>query len=126
MHHVGLKASLKLYLSNLCYFHSTVLPHPPKSLTSSSIQSMSVTISWSPGFDGYSSTLRYILEISRKVPVSWTPYANNIDASRSTYTVYGLEPFSSYMFRMRAVTNVGQSAYSAVLEVKTLESGQYC
>eukprot|EP00794_Sanderia_malayensis_P015842 gene15842-17438_t len=99
-----------------------VRPHPPTSLSANSIQSMSVTISWSRGFDGYSPTLSYSLDISRKHPIAWTQYAANIHASETSYTVVGLEPFTAYLFRMQSITSIGQSAHSAVLEVKTLES----
>ena len=102
-----------------------MLPYPPKALTAKASQSTSITVYWSHGFDGYSATLRYILDISRKTPVAWRQYTDSITASRLNFTVSGLEPYTVYMLRMKSVNAIGQSSYSSLVEARTLEDGMY-
>ncbi|XP_065067823.1 roundabout homolog 2-like isoform X2 [Rhopilema esculentum] len=98
-----------------------MLPYPPKQLRAVSTHANSITIFWQQGFDGYSSTLGYVLEVSLKDAGSWRVYANNISARTGNYTVIGLQPYTVYSARMKAFTVIGMSAYSVSIDIRTLE-----
>ena len=108
-------------LYSVCFF--LVLPYPPKQLRAVSTHADSITIFWRQGFDGYSSTLGYALEISLKDSGPWRVYANNVSARTGNYTVIGLQPYTVYSARMKAFTAIGMSAYSMSIDVRTLEGG---
>ena len=88
----------------------------PTGLTSSSIFSTSVTLSWES-----LPAAKYTLQYRKASASTWNTVNNIIPAS---YTVTGLTPTTNYKFRVRSVcAGSVKSAYSAI---KSFTSGIYC
>ena len=92
-------------------------------MTARSVRSTAIEIQWLAGFNGFSIVIRYHLEMLKQGTTQWRVVDANIPRNMLKYTVAGLMPFTTYTFRMRTYTEVGQSAYSAVASARTLEDG---
>lgn len=91
-----------------------VLPDAPSRLAVSNIQPFSVVLQFTPGFDGNSSILTWIVEAWTSRNQTWheiyTVSASTTAAS--TITVSTLVPFTQYRLRLRANNVVGASVPS--------------
>jgi hypothetical protein len=78
-----------------------------------------VGLSWTPGFDGNSPILKYIvqrrevseIEISGPLPdnlQNWITEVSNISASVKSVSIKNLKAATSYQFRISAVNRVGE------------------
>ena len=92
-------------------------------MTARSVLSTAVEVQWLAGFNGFSIVIRYYLEMLRHGATQWRVVDANIPRNVLKYTVTGLMPFTMYTFRLKTYTEVGNSAYSAVASVRTLEDG---
>ncbi|KAK8775217.1 hypothetical protein V5799_031434 [Amblyomma americanum] len=85
---------------------------PSRPLVSpSQVQARHVTLSWTPGRDGFAPLRCYLLQqIEGTGP--WRELPQKLDPSATTYTVSGLKPATRYLFRLRAVNDLGFSPWS--------------
>ncbi|XP_065308715.1 protein sidekick isoform X2 [Dermacentor albipictus] len=85
---------------------------PSRPLVSpSQVQARHVTLSWTPGRDGFAPLRCYLLQqIENTGP--WKELSQKLDPSTTTYTVAGLKPATRYLFRLRAVNDLGFSPWS--------------
>lgn len=78
-----------------------------------------VSLSWTPGFDGNSAILKYIvqrrevseIEISGPLPdnlQNWITEISNISANAKSVKIKNLKAATSYQFRVSAVNRVGE------------------
>jgi protein sidekick len=104
----GKAAKLIVYTTN-----SRELPsHPSQPLISTSqISSRQVTISWTPGRDGFAPLRYYTVQISSQGGHWWT-YPHKIDPTLRIYTITNLKPFTTYQFRIKATNDIGDSGWS--------------
>ncbi|CAK9251217.1 unnamed protein product, partial [Sphagnum jensenii] len=104
----GKAAKLIVYTTN-----SRELPsHPSQPLISTSqISSRQVTISWTPGRDGFAPLRYYTAQISSQGGHWWT-YPHKIDPTLRIYTITNLKPFTTYQFRIKATNDIGDSGWS--------------
>ncbi|XP_027197018.2 sidekick cell adhesion molecule [Dermatophagoides pteronyssinus] len=90
------------------------LPSPPSQplISVSQISSRQVTISWTPGRDGYAPLRYYTVQISSQGGHWWT-YPHKIDPTIRSYTLTKLRPFTTYQFRLKATNDIGDSGWSS-------------
>ncbi|XP_060520055.1 nephrin isoform X3 [Cylas formicarius] len=87
----------------------TSAPDPPSSLVVANVSHDSVTLSWTPGFDGGmtpSYRLRY-----RQVDEDGYKYDDVLPHNVTTYVIKGLESNSKYVFSIMASNKLGNSKY---------------
>lgn len=111
-------------INDVCCFLFLERPYPPLLVQNSIVKTKtSITISWKAPFNGNSEILSYEIEYeastyqSRKVIVP-------ITAKKTSYTITGLEPYTSYEIRVRARNALGPSGSSNVAVVDTDEDGE--
>jgi protein sidekick len=79
-----------------------------------------VNVSWTPGFDGNSPTIKYILQyryVPQKGPIpkndlNWITIMANISASSRSVLLSTLRSSAAYVFRVSAVNSVGEGPQS--------------
>ncbi|XP_065647537.1 contactin-5 isoform X3 [Hydra vulgaris] len=93
-------------------------PDPPVINSLKAISSDSIQVSWNKTFDGYSPITLYIIEYTLNNQ-SW----NKMSVSHDMFSVLiiNLKPYTSYYFRLKSKNFVGDSIYSHIAEMKTLE-----
>ncbi|XP_067013442.2 protein sidekick isoform X2 [Anabrus simplex] len=75
-----------------------------------------VNVSWTPGFDGNSPILKYIVqrrEVSDLEPyLNWVTELSNVSAQQRWVLLTNLKAATNYMFRVSAVNSVGEGSAS--------------
>lgn len=89
-----------------------VLPHPPSKLALSNIEAFSVVVQFTPGFDGNSSIIRWLVQAQTARNTSWFTIFEVSDPDATTVTVQNLVPFTIYRLRLIANNVVGASVPS--------------
>jgi protein sidekick len=89
-----------------------VNPEPPFGLALSNIEAFSVVIQFSPGFDGNSSIIKWVVEAQSARNDLWSVVDEISDPDATTITVKGLLPYTQYKLRIIAVNVAGQSGPS--------------
>ncbi len=93
---------------------SVSAPTTPTGLTSSSITTSSVTVSWNSSADATSYNLQ------RDTNTSFTGPTTTTGIVTTSSSVTGLSSGTNYYFRVSAVNSVGTSTYSSYITVLTL------
>jgi titin len=99
----------------------TTVGNAPLAPTSLSVKAAktSVTLGWkAAAVTGGSAIRNYVVEYSKNNGVSWLKVTKAVSTSRSL-TVKGLKSKTSYLFRVTAVNDVGNSPASKRLKVVT-------
>lgn len=111
-------AILKYLNRNLFMFlSSTGAPEPPKSLKAANETTDSITLTWTPGFDGGADQN---FRIRYKKSGSSIYFYKEAPTNTTSYTIIGLEPGSEYDFFIAAYNLIGESAFTEnVLTVST-------
>ncbi|XP_059099411.1 protein sidekick-like isoform X3 [Tigriopus californicus] len=102
------------------------LPYAPTSVLAERVSSgpKTVNVSWTPGFDGNSPIIKYILQY-RYVPqkgtvpkddMNWITTLANISASSRSVLLSNLRSSAAYIYRVSAVNSVGEGPQSAPSE----------
>ena len=106
-------------------YHVLEIPLTPIILTIplTDVRSDSIVVKWVPRYDGRSAIRAYNLEYKKEKDV-WKPYeygippVNNIPSDINELEVLRLEPGQGYQFRIRAVNDVGASAWSEYSDMR--------
>ena len=96
-------------------------PDTPLSLTMVSSSSDSVSISWSPGFNGGSQQM-YRVKYYPQTSISLYSQGRVefvYPINSTVFTVTGLKSSSSYMFSVQSTNDIGESEYTAPVEAVT-------
>ncbi|XP_063224987.1 protein sidekick isoform X2 [Bacillus rossius redtenbacheri] len=99
------------------------LPYAPASVLASRLESVSpraVNVSWTPGFDGNSPLLKFIVqkrEVGDLGPLAdplpnWVTELSNVSAQQRWVLLTSLKAATSYQFRVSAVNSVGEGSAS--------------
>lgn len=102
----------------------TTFGYPPSAPTSLGVKASatSVTLSWKAATSTRGSAVRnYIVEYSKNYGTTWIKVKKPVSTSR-TLVITGLKSTTTYLFRVTAVNDVGNSAGSKNLKVVTLYS----
>ena len=104
----------------------TTFGYPPAAPTGLSVKASktSVTLSWKAATTLRGSAVRnYIVEYSKNYGSTWIKVKKPVSTSR-TLVITGLKNTTTYLFRVIAVNDSGNSAASKSLKVVTLYSGR--
>ncbi|XP_055374379.1 obscurin isoform X3 [Condylostylus longicornis] len=105
-----------------CRVVLATLPDPPVSQEVISISDTEALLRWKqPRFDGNSSVVCYSLQYKQHDGEQWSTIADNID--HEFFLVHGLQPNSSYQFRLASRNRIGWSEMGHILNVTTLQAG---
>ncbi|XP_069695045.1 protein sidekick isoform X3 [Periplaneta americana] len=107
------------------------LPFSPVNVHAERLESLSqraVNVSWTPGFDGNSPTLKFIVqrrEVSDLGPIAdplpnWVTELSNVSAQQRWVLLTNLKAATSYQFRVSAVNSVGEGSPSEPSNVVSL------
>jgi len=94
------------------------VPSAPHAPSVTGVTSSTVSLSWTPGYNGGSQILSYVLEMAQGQG-SWQQVYNS---SASTYTVPGLTKVTQYQFRVAAINAKGQGNFSTATNATTAPS----
>ncbi|XP_078319648.1 protein sidekick-like isoform X2 [Crassostrea virginica] len=109
--------------SSSAFLQVTELPHKPvvTSVVQNPSDLRSINVSWSPGFDGNSPIIRFILQY-RKVDYipdkgivdadQWNVFDSNVHPSAKSMIVNGLRPARYFQVMISAVNSVGEGSSS--------------
>ncbi|XP_059483916.1 protein sidekick [Neocloeon triangulifer] len=86
-----------------------VLPTAPTHLAVTNIEAFSVMLQFTPGFDGNSSIIKWIVEGQTSRATTWSVLQEVSDPDAMTIFVKTLLPFMQYKLRLTAVNVVGAS-----------------
>ncbi|XP_050075210.1 protein sidekick [Anopheles maculipalpis] len=107
------------------------LPFAPsnvKAVRLSSSQNRAINVSWTPGFDGNSKIIKFIVQ-RREVPelgplpdplLNWVTEAANVSAQAKWILLTNLKAATAYQFRISAVNRVGEGSPSEPSDVVKL------
>ena len=112
------------YSSPTQVFEVSTQGYPPAAPTSLSVKASktSVTLGWKAAAgNGGSAVKNYIVEYSKNNGYTWIKVKKPISTSR-TLVITGLKNMTTYLFRVTAVNDVGNSAASKNLKIVTLYS----
>lgn len=85
---------------------------PSRPLVSpSQVQARQVTLSWTPGRDGYAPLRRYLLQLTEG-DGPWRAVPDEVDPGATAHVVSGLRPATRYAFRLRALNDLGAGPWS--------------
>ena len=98
------------------------LPYAPTLVSADRVPSAhkTVNVSWTPGFNGHSPIIKYILQyravaltgIVPKDDMNWVTVMANISSSRRSVVLNNLRSSAAYIFRVSAVNSVGEGPQS--------------
>ena len=99
-----------------------MFPHAPTNVTAKDVTNTSVTIVWNPPtFSGHSDITHYEVQYQLFDDNNWNNWPNTTE--NVTATIGHLLPYTAYVFRVRAVNEIGPSEYSEQSEkIQTKES----
>ncbi|CAG0892307.1 unnamed protein product [Darwinula stevensoni] len=89
-----------------------VLPDPPTKLAVSNIEAFSVVLQFTPGFDGNSSIIKWVMQAQPGLSTDWEVVDEVSAPDAATLTVSNLIPFTKYRVRLLATNIVGMSSPS--------------
>ncbi|KAM6969101.1 LOW QUALITY PROTEIN: tyrosine-protein kinase receptor TYRO3 [Tautogolabrus adspersus] len=132
LHVKGVNSSVKFYceakntrgisVSRTGSVHIKVLPLAPVELQVLGMVDNNVTLSWKPGFTGYSDLSTCIIQLSRRSVRRWDLPQQEVLVPPHLLVVSGLRSHSNYSVRVSCVNEVGASPFSPWLHLQTPES----
>src|SRR5581483_11457602 len=94
---------------------TAAVPPAPTGLSASAVSSSQIQLAWTPG--DTSNTTGFKVERSTD-GVNFTPVAT-VDAATTSYTDTGLSAGTTYIYRVRAYNDAGNSGYSNTASAST-------
>ncbi|XP_032403347.1 tyrosine-protein kinase receptor TYRO3 [Xiphophorus hellerii] len=132
LHVPGVNSSIKFYceaknargisVSRTGTVHIKVLPAAPVDLQLLRITDNNVTLSWKPGFMGYSQLSTCVIQVVRVSGRRWNLPQQEVQVPPHIHTLTGLRSHSNYSLRVSCVNEVGASPFSPWLTFITPES----
>ena len=103
---------------------STAPTSPPLNLSPVASTSTSVTLSWAPPLTQYQNgaIMGYTLQVFN----SQQGLLRETNTSSNGSTVDSLQPYTTYRFRVAAMTVAGRGPYSGNVTIITQPSGEFC
>ena len=96
-------------------------PQPPTGLTATAVSSYQINLSWqAPSNTGGADLMGYKIERSNDGGSTWNNIISNTGNSATTYSDTGLQPVTSYTYRVSAVNYAGTSSPSNTATATTL------
>ncbi len=92
-------------------------PAAPSNLKTSVVTSNSVSLSWT---DNASNEESFIVEKKLKSATNYNA-VETLSSNTTSYTDNNLDPSTTYQYRVKAINQAGSSAFSNIVESKTLE-----
>ncbi|XP_075941318.1 tyrosine-protein kinase receptor TYRO3 isoform X2 [Anarhichas minor] len=131
LHVQGVNSSVKFYceakntrgisVSRTGTVHIKVLPAAPVKLQVRMVDN-NVTLSWKPGFSGYSELSTCIVQLSRRSVRRWDLPQQEVQVPPHLQVLSGLRSHSNYSARVSCVNEVGASPFCPWLHFQTPES----
>ena len=115
-----------LDIRNLTYFFKNLYPvptSPPLYLSPVASTSTSVTLSWAPPPTQFQNGV--IMGYTLQVFNSQQGLLRETNTSSNGSSVNSLRPYTTYLFRVAAMTVAGRGPYSGSVTVVTEEGGRY-
>lgn len=107
----------RIILNIKCSSFTTGAPEHPKDLRAVNETTDSITLTWTPGFDGGADQN---FRIRYKKSGTSIYYYREAPTNTTSYTITGLEPGANYDFFIAAYNFIGESAFTEnVLKVST-------
>ncbi|XP_074547915.1 tyrosine-protein kinase receptor TYRO3 [Halichoeres trimaculatus] len=128
----GVNSSVKFYceakntrgisVSRTGSVHIKVSPAAPLELQVLRMNDNNVTLSWKPGFTGYSELSSCNIQLSRRAARRWDLPQQEVKVPPYVYVMSNLRSYSNYSARVSCVNEVGASPFSHWLHLQTPES----
>lgn len=83
----------------------------------------SITISWTPSYNGNSPIFSYQIDYSTAARFL-EPAVVLLSGQKTSYEITNLEPYTKYEIRVRAKNALGMSGFSNVVHGETAEDGK--
>ncbi|PWA29821.1 hypothetical protein CCH79_00007760 [Gambusia affinis] len=132
LHVPGVNSSIKFYceaknargisVSRTGTVHIKVLPAAPVDLQLLRITDNNVTLSWKPGFMGYSELSTCVIQVVRLSGRRWNLPQQEVQVPPHIHVLTGLRSHSNYSLRVSCSNEVGASPFSPWLTFITPES----
>lgn len=102
------------------YVHWLSAPTPPN-LQADAVSSSQINLSWTaPTSNGGSAITGYLIERSIDNGVTWSTIISNTDSTSTTYSDTGLQPNSTYTYKVSAINAIGTSSPSNTASATTM------
>ncbi len=98
-------------------------PDSPRLKTDYNKTKTSITISWTPPFNGNSPILAFLINHKTSSNPS-RPEVVPISGQKTSYKITELEPYTRYEVSVQAKNALGMSGSSNVIDVETAEDGK--
>src|SRR4029077_13056792 len=99
---------------------SSTAPGSPTGLTATSVSTSQINLSWvAPVNNGGSAITGYKIERSTDSGTTWSTIVANTASTSTTYSNTGLNPSTSYTYRVSAINSVGTSPPSNTASATT-------
>ena len=123
MHSIILILMLCLYLHTFVYIGPST---PPQDVTTTVINSTSISVSWNPPPlpDQNGDIIGYQLIITNQNKNNFSGYVVNI-TNVTSYVAINLQEFEVYSFEIAAMTVIGLGPFSNAITNQTLEDSKY-
>jgi len=96
------------------------VPQPPTGLTATAASTSQVNLSWTaPSDNGGSAITGYQIERSSDSGTTWSFVQSNTNSTSAAYSDMGLNPSTSYTYRVSAINSVGTSSPSNTASATT-------
>ena len=92
------------------------VPIAPSGLTAAALSQTSVHLSWQ---DNSATEMSYTIERKKSGEAGFSQLSPTVGANTTTYTDTGLQAFTTYVYRIRAVNATGNSAYTTEVSATT-------
>src|SRR3989475_5969695 len=98
-------------------------PQPPTGLTATGVSSYQINLSWqAPSDNGGTRIAGYKIERSNDTGSTWNIIVSNTGNTATIYSDTGLQPTTTYTYRVSAINSAGTSSPSSTASSKTLSA----
>ena len=104
-----------------CYIFSIAPSQAPQSLSGVAPSSTSITLSWSPPLPEYRNGL--IISYYVNITLLETGTSVYYTTTHTTFTIFGLIPYTSYSCIVAAETSIGRGPFTTFFTITTPEDG---
>ena len=94
------------------YFSAVETPIAPINIIVTGMTSTSVSLQWSPSFDGNSAIVQYVVQYAGGIDNTTWSAAEKTDSQQPSYVVTNLHPYANYTFRVAATNSIGTGDFS--------------